>query len=684
MQYCIESGKLKITFTELYCGISEVVSDGEKLLSSKPGSLFTLSAEKLSDGTTLKVCSYPDFEKMNVEKDGGKTVLTCFGCEKLPNVTVVLTLTAFPEQSRIEIETEVFSQNDEYTLLNCSHPNLWFDANDDARFLSPYGCGELMKADNALFGHGYGSTQEYPSYGVSFQFSAVWNASTRKGIYYGMHDPTPAIKQFSFIRGTNEPTMYVGFSQHLENTDRAPNGQKLYGKAVWQQIDGDWYDAAVIYRGWMEKNARWMPEMGKFTRSDTHWLGDIDAWWLYHINGDTFADEIIEAAKDLGAKSAVHLYLWHQNPFDNDYPHYFPEKECVRRELKKVQDAGIKVIPYINGRLWDTHDRGAEDWQFTDVAKPFCTKDRHGSVFTESYSSKESDGSPVVLSIMCPSTKLWQNTLKGVVGGILDDVGFDGVYMDQIAAAKPWLCSDPTHDHPAGGGKWWNESYYDLIRTVADGHEPEKSVFATECTAEMFMGRIQAYLSWLLVKNDQVPAFPVVYSDKVVLFGRAYNGIKGENSDANRIFAAQSLLFGDQMGWISPASYNALNCKAFFKKLVHVRAELHDLLSHGVMLRPPMLSDDGPRLHSDNIGHAYFRTVDYPSVQGALWQEKETGRKVLIIVNAAPTNVNVSLETEFPDGEYVLHGDLSEKIRISDGKASLSLPAEACVWAEAK
>ncbi|MBQ0092260.1 MAG: hypothetical protein KBS45_02890 [Clostridiales bacterium] len=680
----ITSGKLKITLTEQFCGIAGIEAGGETLLSLQPGSLFTLTAEKLSDGTTIEARSYPDFEEMTTKRDGNTTVLTCSGCEKLPNVTVVLTLTEKPEQSRIEFETEVKNRNPEYTVLTCDHPNLWFNATDDARFLSPYGCGELMKADSEAFGHGYGSTQEYPSYGVSFQFSAMWNATTRKGIYYGMHDPVPAIKQFCFLRDTGAATMRIGFAQHLENIDCPANSQKLCGKAVWQAIDGDWYDAAVIYRSWMEKNARWMPEMATYARADAHWLADIDAWLLVHIYGDKFADEIIEAAKDLGVKCAVHLYLWHQNPFDNDYPHYFPEKECVRSELKKVQDAGIKVIPYINGRLWDTHDRGSEDWQFTSVAKPFCTKDRHGKVFTESYSSKEPDGSPVVLSIMCPSTKLWQNTLKGVVGGILDDVGFDGVYMDQIAAAKPWLCADPTHDHPAGGGTWWNESYYDLIRTVADGHDPEKSVFATECTAEMFMGRIQAYLSWLWVKNDQVPAFPVVYSDKVVLFGRAYNGIKGEDSDATRIFAAQSLPFGDQMGWISPAAYNALGCKEFFKKLVHVRAELHDLLSHGVMLRPPVLSDDGPRLHSENVGHAYFKTVDYPAVQGALWQEKETGRKVLLLVNAARVAANVSLSTELPDGEYLLHGDLSGSLRVEDGRAAISLPADACVWVECR
>ena len=74
--------------------------------------------------------------------------------------------------------------------------------------------------------------------------------------------------------------------------------------------------------------------------------------------------------------------------------------------------------------------------------------------------------------------------------------------------------------------------------------------------------------------------------------------------------------------------------------------------------------------------------VDYPAVQGALWQEKETGRKVLLLVNAAAVPARVSLSTELPDGVYPLHGDLSGELRVSGGTAALSLPAEACVWVE--
>ena len=52
-------------------------------------------------------------------------------------------------------------------------------------------------------------------------------------------------------------------------------------------------------------------------------------------------------------------------------------------------------MPYINGRLWDTRDRGTEDFEFTKVALPAATKNEKGEPYTETYGSKESDGSPV-------------------------------------------------------------------------------------------------------------------------------------------------------------------------------------------------------------------------------------------------------------------------------------------------
>ena len=62
-------------------------------------------------------------------------------------------------------------------------------------------------------------------------------------------------------------------------------------------------------------------------------------------------------------------------------------------------------MPYINGRLWDTRDKGTEDFEFTQRALPAATKDENGEPYMEAYGSKESDGSPVRLAVMCPDSR---------------------------------------------------------------------------------------------------------------------------------------------------------------------------------------------------------------------------------------------------------------------------------------
>ncbi|MBR6553159.1 MAG: hypothetical protein IKT91_00995 [Clostridia bacterium] len=682
--HLFRAGSLEIALRKTAQGVSLSGIFDKKIsrgMLSQSGPLLTLTAERLSDGETVKVVSDDGFADASIVINGNHGVITLGGNEKLPGVTVTVLMQAQPEISRVTFRTVLHSENTEYTLTECDHPMLWFDVKDSVKFLSPYGCGEAMDSDSEMFGHGYRSAQDYPSYGASFQYMAAWDEAKNRCLYYGLHDPVPASKKFHFVREVNAPTMYIKASQPLTEIDKGCNGQTLFGECVWQLTDGDWYDATLLYRDWVEKNALWMPAMENGKRTDLGWLEDVDVWLLVHIDGEDFADEIIETAKDMGdVKVAVHLYLWHNAPFDNDYPHYFPEKPTVRRELKKVQEAGIYVVPYINGRLWDTHDKGTEDWQYTAVAYPKACKDRNGKAITESYSSKEANGEHVVLSVMCPSTALWQEKVKSIVDKLVNDIGFDGVYIDQIAAAKAQLCCDRTHEHLPGGGTWWCESYYNLIDHVSRVQDP--AILATECTAEMFMKHIQGYLSWLWTKNQQVPAFPVLYSDKVVSFGLTYNSFRGEGvRDGLAIFIAQGLLFGEQLGWMAPKFYREMPEQAFFKKCVLLRKQFREFF-FGNMLRPPKLSDDAPRLRYENCPHANFSTVDYPAVQGALWQAKD-GRKLLMLTNSQTMEAHATMQVELPDGEYALQGDASGVLTIAEGKAELAIPATGVVWIEA-
>ena len=315
---------------------------------------------------------------------------------------------------------------------------------------------------------------------------------------------------------------------------------------------GDWYDAAQIYREFVERSAQYCPEYGEHGRKGVpEWLLETDCWFNTRVLDDgDFAEDVIAQAKVLGVNPAIHLYYWHQIPFDNDYPHYFPMRENVLPGLKKLHEAGIKVMPYINGRLWDTRDRGTEDYEFSSVAKPWTTKDMKGEPITEQYSSKESDGSKVTLAVMCPSATLWQDRVASIVERLFE-TGFDGVYIDQIAAAEAKPCTDKRHKHPAGGGEWWCRAYNTMLERIA-ANKPADRALTTECTADPFMPHLDAYLTWIWIKNDQVPAFPAVYSDKVIMFGTDFRGLG--NMDYGlfgvldevgvRIFSAQSFLFG--------------------------------------------------------------------------------------------------------------------------------------------
>ena len=661
----ISSGALVLQLCKTEHGMSVCsIRDGEQTVLSSERPLFSVTAETGEERDQKVLRSDLDFPKTSFSEGENEWVIRAESGFPGPPILVRLRITVHPSSNRIEWNMDVCPLSDGITLITCDYPSLWFDVTSNRRFLSPFGSGEQMEDDSELFHHAYHRTNTYPSYGACFSFMSAWDPQCGRMIYYGIEDPEAAAKQFSFLREEDDGAVCLKVSFPCPRFEGAGICTKVSGACVWQTGDGDWYDAALIYRSFLERKAPWMRRSGPWPS----WMEEIDVWWLVHLQRDgPFADEIIEATRNLDVRAAVHLYLWHQIPFDNDYPHYFPEKPFLRGEVQKLQQAGIRVVPYINGRLWDTRDRGTEDWQFTRLALPSAAKDREGSLFLETYDSKEEDGSPVKLAVMCPSASFWMDTLRSITGRLLDDLGFDGVYLDQIGAAPPVPCSDPTHNHPAGGGNWWCSSYSRLIRHIREEH-PD-CVLMTESNAEPFLSDFQGFLCCMWTKNNQTPAFPVLYSDRIHLFG-----VTLHDPSYDDIIIAQTLLFGVQMGWIPPSALSRLPHPDFFRKAVALRKTLHRVLSHGRMLRPPVLSDDAPRLRSEKSPHAYRAVLDYPAVQGAQWMETETGAKYMILVNAGESDALTRIQTDFPDGDYTLAGDLSGMVSLRDGKATLQIP----------
>ena len=93
------------------------------------------------------------------------------------------------------------------------------------------------------------------------QYLAFWDEDVRRGIYYGLHDGAPASKFIHFSRKADGSEVTLKIAQPLEHIANGCNSQKLYGVCVWQAFDGDWFDAAMLYRAWALSEASWLPEI---------------------------------------------------------------------------------------------------------------------------------------------------------------------------------------------------------------------------------------------------------------------------------------------------------------------------------------------------------------------------------------------------------------------------------------
>ena len=191
----------------------------------------------------------------------------------------------------------------------------------------------------------------------------------------------------------------------------------------------------------------------------------------------------------------VHWYGWHQNPFDNDYPHYFPAKDGFGEAVRGLAGQRRYVMPYINGRLWDTRDKGTEDFEFSALPCPPPPKTKTGKPYIETYGSKEADGSPVRLAVMCPATKSGRQTVRQTVLRLMNEYGVDGVYIDQVAAARRCCVWIARHGHPTGGGHWWTDSYNAMLAAIRQ-EKPADRMLTTECNGEPILKSFDGYLTW--------------------------------------------------------------------------------------------------------------------------------------------------------------------------------------------
>ena len=659
----LQAGKLECQFEKLPQGLQLgrlAVPSLERVLLGT-SQLFRITVRHLPSGQNKTLGADNGWRNVQEIWDQDNGVLEIRwsepGFEFPPDVTAVLQVKADAERSALQWSLVVTGGGEEHSLWTVAFPVFTIpELSSDAVLLYPKAPGV---AESGVWRRAFQFGGRYPSGWVSMQVTAAYPQDGSGGIYLGIHDPWASTKEMHWRSEPSAGVVHFTVEHPVPDMGRVGARFNLSGSVVTQFFEGDWFDAAQIYRQWAEREALWWPRLGPAGREDTPlWMRELPLWILSGGAPTECCPGVLRFREFMNLPCGFHWYNWHQIPFDNDYPHYFPTKEGFPDGVKRLQEAGVHVMPYINGRLWDTRDRGLEDYQFTEVALPAASKNHAGEPFVETYGSKESDGSPVRLAVMCPTTALWQEKVAELVSRLFRECGTHGVYIDQVAAASPTLCADPSHGHPLGGGHWWTEGYWTLLETIRR-EKPPHCMITTECNAEPFIRWFDGYLTWHWQYDNQVPLFPAVYAGTIQMFGRWFSEVgkkdfpseedRDNHNRGVRMRLAQALAFGEQLGWINPSILEEPENAAFLRHLAQVRWEFREYFYAGQMGRPPYLETQVPPVTADWKWQGKS-VVTLPAVLTAQWKLPAKRRVLLLAINMTPEPQPAVLSANLADG----------------------------------
>lgn len=457
-----------------------------------------------------------------------------------------------------------------------------------------------------------GTSVPYPSAACPVQCMA-FNLGPN-GLYLGAHDDAARSKRLVI-----SPEQDASFVTLAENAGTPGACVAMPFPVVVSVYEGDWWQAAKRYRQWATQQT-WARKGWIADRQDVPArMKDIGLWWLG--GGEAAATQAMmeRAGTACPLPIGLHWYTWHQIPFDHSYPEYFPTKEGFAEAVRSLTARGQVIMPYINGRLWD------RDIPSFEHGIAGACKQPSGEVYIEEY------GSGRKLAPMCPATSLWQDKVAEICHRLIDECGVNAIYLDQIGAAAPVPCFDPSHGHPLGGGRHWVDGYRVLLDRVKAEAARQSVGLTTENTAEPYMDNIDAYLAWNPRYETDVPLLPAIYSGYTIYFTSPQDGI--DSLDAFVMAQGRDFLWGCQLGWnndwlLSPEHQAKL---AFELELGRMRLAGKDFMVFGELLDEVRPQSPQPVL-TTVWNRTSRHTASLPAVQGTLWRARD-GRLAVFLVN---------------------------------------------------
>ncbi|OGV64462.1 MAG: hypothetical protein A3K19_21270 [Lentisphaerae bacterium RIFOXYB12_FULL_65_16] len=215
---------------------------------------------------------------------------------------------------------------------------------------------------------------------------------------------------------------------------------------------GDWRWGARRYRRWADTWLQlptppaWLTTWFGWQRTILeHQYGEV--LWTYNQ-----IEELCRHAQTAGLDT-LHILGWWRGGMDRGYPDYDCDdrlggEAAFRKAIQAVRAAGVRVMPYINGRLLDVTSP-----YFKEHGARLAARTLIGTEYRENYpfwgrgSLVSGLGRlQVQHGIPCAACEEWWDEVEKIVRQVVD-YGTDGILIDQIGGMLDRLCFAEGHGH---------------------------------------------------------------------------------------------------------------------------------------------------------------------------------------------------------------------------------------------
>jgi hypothetical protein len=473
-------------------------------------------------------------------------------------------------------------------------PNL--SVSKEGVLATPLGWG-VVQTDPA---HNADYAANYPGLFATMQVTSL---ADRGGcLYVSSHDPDGYVKQINWHKHPDKGCIEYFLRQYPEDMGKPGKSYESPYPVVIGCLTGDWYDAAKRYRQWVVAKTPWTPKvpLERFGGSP-QWIKENPLWLQTNGCGTTEPTDSLLNCLDLrrampDVPVADQLYWWQkgwpgQTQFDEGYPDTFFDlgRGAVEVQgLKRVREAGVRMLPYTNTNLVDARTKYWKDGGWRWAALPPEQASRHEAWIAD-LNRQAAEGKPVNVA-MCPYTKERGDIVVEWARKAVGEFGFNGVYLDQIACIDATMCFDPSHGHPLGGGKHWVQGYRQLLARVQKAIREIKpdAILTTESACEPF-GYFDAYLRCNENQGWVTPIWSAVYGGLYSCYG---GYLYEEDKFGGCLYAgkfAQLFTYGAQLGWLGlgPQVKERSDWLDYLHELARARYAAAKWMGMGEWLRPP-------------------------------------------------------------------------------------------------